>query len=135
LLDFAVAFGLFVVLLFAFGINPGWSILLLPVWIAIAIALAMGIGVAAASVMVRYRDVGYVLPWVMQILFFATPVAYSLEAVSSDIMWLFTANPLTWLMEAFRWSLLGLQMPPLWQIISLVVAAILVFTGGLLVFQ
>jgi lipopolysaccharide transport system permease protein len=135
LLDFAVAFGLFVVLLFVFGINPGWPILLLPVWMAVGIAIAMGVGIAASSLMVKYRDVGYVLPWLMQILFFATPVAYSLEAVPPDLMWVFASNPLTWLMEAYRWSLLGLQAPPLWQIGALIVTAVLVFTGGLLVFQ
>ncbi len=135
LLDFMVAFALFVVLLFVFGINPGWPILLLPVWMAVAIAIAMGIGIAAASLMVKYRDVGYVLPWVMQILFFATPVAYSLEAVPGDLMWLFAANPLTWLMEVFRWSLLGLQTPPLWQIGALVLAATVILGAGLLTFQ
>lgn len=135
LLDFAVAFALFIVLLFVFGVNPGWQVLLLPVWMLVAIAIAMGVGIAAAALMVKYRDVGYVLPWVMQILFFATPVAYSLEAVPADVMWLFSSNPLTWLMEAFRWSLLGLQAPPVWQVVGLVVAALLIFTGGLLVFQ
>lgn len=135
LLDFAVAFALFVVLLFAFGVTPGWAILLLPVWILAAIAIAMGVGIAAASMMVKYRDVGYVLPWVVQTLFFATPVAYSLSAVPHDLAWLYAANPLTWLMEVFRWSLLGLDAPPLWQIGALGLTAIVVFFGGVLVFQ
>lgn len=135
LLDFAVAFALFIVLLFVFGVNPGWPFLLLPIWILTAIALAMGVGIAAASMMVKYRDVGYVLPWVMQILFFATPVAYSLSAVPKDLAWLFAANPLTWLMEVLRWSLLGLHAPPLWQIGALVLTAIVVFFGGVLIFQ
>ncbi len=135
LLDFAVAFVLLVILLVVFRINPGWPLLLLPVWMGLAILLAMGVGVAAASLMVKYRDVAYVLPWLMQILLYATPIAYSLSAVPANLLWLFALNPLTWLMEAFRWSLLGLAAPPLWEIGALVLASFAVFQGGVLMFQ
>lgn len=135
LLDFLVGFALFVVLLFVFGVNPGWAILLTPVWLVCAILLAMGIGIASSGMMVKYRDVNYALPWIMQILLFASPVAYSLSAVPQNIMWLFNINPITWLMECFRWSLLGQAMPPLWQMLALGGVGLVVFAGGLLIFQ
>jgi lipopolysaccharide transport system permease protein len=135
LLDFAVALVLMVVLLFVYHINPGWAILLLPFWILFAILLGLGVGIAAAALMVKYRDVGYVLPWLLQILFYVTPVAYSVDAVPPQLAWVFEANPLTWLMEGFRWSLLGQAPPPLWQLAGLVVVSFAVLAGGLLVFQ
>jgi lipopolysaccharide transport system permease protein len=135
LVDFLVAAVMFVVLLVVFGINPGWPVLLTPVWVLAAVLLASGVGVAASAIMVKYRDVAYVLPWILQILLYATPIAYSLTAVPEDLRWLFEINPLTWLMEAFRWSLLGLSSPSAWQFVALPVVAVLVFLGGTLIFQ
>lgn len=135
LLDFAVAFILFVILLFVFGVNPGWVLLLLPVWIVLTWLLASGLGLAAAAASVKYRDVGYLLPWIMQLLLYATPIAYSLDAVPENLRLFFELNPLTWLMEAYRWSLLGQPAPELWQILALIGASLLVAFGGLVVFQ
>jgi lipopolysaccharide transport system permease protein len=135
ILDFAVALVMFVILLIIFGINPGWPVLLTPVWLLLTLMLACGIGVAASAITVKYRDVTYLLPWVLQILLYATPIAYSLDAVPHQIRWVFDINPLTWLMEFVRWSALGQEAPPLWQLIALPVSAIVVFFGGILIFQ
>lgn len=135
LVDFAVAFAMFIVLLLIFGINPGWPVLLTPIWLLVTILLASGIGVAAAATTVKYRDVTYLLPWVLQILLYATPIAYSLKAVPAHLLWAFEINPLTWLMETVRWSVLGQPAPPTWQLIALPVAAVVVFLGGVLLFQ
>ncbi|GAA1999871.1 ABC transporter permease [Microbacterium ulmi] len=135
MLDFFVGFALFVVLLFVFGVNPGWAILLIPVWVVVTILMASGIAIAASALTVKYRDVTYMLPWILQILLYATPIAYSLEAVDAHLLWIFNINPLTWLMEAFRWSLLGEGLPPAWQLIALPVVSLLTFAGGIIVFQ
>ncbi|MWB97271.1 ABC transporter permease [Agromyces seonyuensis] len=135
LLDTAVGLGLFVVLLFVFGVNPGWPVLLFPVWALLALMAGLGLGMAASAIMVKYRDVGYVLPWVVQVLFYATPVAYALEGAPADLRWLFELNPLTWMMEAFRWSMLGLDAPPLWQMGGFALFAVLLLALGLTVFQ
>ncbi|WP_265523559.1 ABC transporter permease [Oerskovia flava] len=133
--DFVVALMLAVVLLFVFAINPGWAVLLLPVWVLLILMIGTGIGLAAAAYMVKYRDVGYVLPWLVQILLYASPVAYALSSVPSHLRWLFDINPVTWFLEAFRWSLLGTDLPPVWQILALCIAAPLIFLAGTLVFQ
>jgi lipopolysaccharide transport system permease protein len=135
LLDFVVASALFAILLIIFGISPGLSILLLPLWVICTLLIALGVGVAATAIMVKYRDVAYVLPWIMQVVFYATPVAYSLRAVPPDLVWIFQINPLSWLMEAYRWSLLNLTAPPLWQLLALGGISLAVFLGGILVFQ
>lgn len=133
--DFVVAFSLLVVLLFIFGISPGWEVFLLPVCILLILMLGLGIGLAAAAYMVKYRDVGYVLPWFMQIVMYASPLAYSLSAVPDNLRWLFEANPVTWFLEAFRWSVLETPAPATWQIVALAVSAPLVLFLGTLVFQ
>lgn len=135
LLDFAVGLSLGIVLLFVFGVNPGWAVLTLPLWMLLIIAFGLGLGLAASAWTVRYRDVQYVLPWLIQIGLFATPVAYSLEAVPAEWEWAFLANPMSWLMEGWRFALLGTTPPPLWQIIGAVVVSFAVLFFGTLIFQ
>ena len=135
ILDFAVGLALGIVLLFAFRVTPGWPVLLVPVWVAIMGLTAMGIGLAASAWMVKYRDVQYVLPWVLQIALYATPIAYATSSVPAALRPLFLANPLAWMLDGFRWSVLGTAMPPLWQLVGSLAVAIVVFFLGLVVFQ
>ncbi|WP_402467084.1 ABC transporter permease [Isoptericola aurantiacus] len=135
LLDFGVSLALFGVLLAVNGVNPGWAVLGLPLWTLCALALGSGLGLASSAIMVKYRDVQYVLPWLVQVLMYATPVAYSLDAVPAGLSWWFEINPLTWLMECFRWAMLGTQAPPVWQVAGLVAASVLAVVVGLLIFQ
>lgn len=135
LLDFVIGLAVGVVLLFVFHVNPGWPVLLLPVWVLLITLLGQGIGMASAAAIVRYRDVGYVLPWLMQILLYASPVAYALSSVPDRLRWLFDINPITWFLEAFRWSLVGTSAPPVWQVLALIVTSGAVFFLGLLYFQ
>lgn len=135
LLDFVIGFALYIVLLFVFGVSVNWPVLLTPVWILLAIVFASGVAIAMSALAVSYRDVNYALPWVLQMLLFATPIAYSLEAVPAGLEWFVNINPLSWLMEAFRWSLLDLAAPPAWQILALVATSIVTLAGGVLIFQ
>lgn len=107
LVDFGVAAAMMVALLFTHGIPVGWGLLLLPVWIGMLLALATGIGLWSASLMVSYRDIGYVLPVALQLLLYASPVAYPASAVPSSLRAVYQCNPLVSVLEAFRWSLLG----------------------------
>jgi lipopolysaccharide transport system permease protein len=97
--------------------------------------LGLGIGIASSAIMVKYRDVAYVLPWLLMVGLYASPVAYSLDAVPANLRVLFTANPVSWLLEGFRWSMLGTPAPPLWQLVAAVVVCPSVFFAGILVFQ
>lgn len=108
LIDFAVALALMVVLMIYHHLAPGWGLLLLPVWLALLIALSIGLGLFAAALMVPYRDLRYVIPVLMQFLLYASPVAYTASALHDKHLRLFFfLNPITGLLEAFRWSLLG----------------------------
>ena len=135
LLDFLVAFALFIVLLFVYGINPGWPVLLLPVWLLLTVLVSAGLGLACSALMVKYRDVSYVVPVALQILLYASPIAYSLSAVPENLLWIYNLNPLTWILQEFRWSLLAQPTPEAWQIVASLVVAPFVFFLGALVFQ
>ncbi|WP_454051178.1 ABC transporter permease [Cellulomonas sp. Marseille-Q8402] len=135
LVDFLVASALMVVLLVVYGITPGWAILTLPLWILAVILLASGLGMACSALMVKFRDVAYVVPFALQTLLYASPLAYSLSEVGSNVRWLFDINPLTWILEGFRWALLDLAQPAAWQMAATAGVSVVVFVGGALIFS
>lgn len=135
LVDFAVASVLMIVLLVVYGINPGWALLTLPLWILATVLLASGIGMACSALMVKFRDVAYVVPFALQTLLYASPLAYSLSEVGSEVRWLFDINPLTWILEGFRWALLDLAQPEAWQMVATAGVSVVVFVGGALIFS
>lgn len=116
LVDFGIALALMAGLLATYGIAPGWGILLLPVWIALLIMLALGIGLVTAALTVSYRDVQYILPVFLQMLLYASPIAYAVSVVPARWRGVFFLNPLAGLLEAFRWSLLGRGHPSPWPL-------------------
>lgn len=135
LLDVAVAAALYVVMLLVYQVNPGWPILLAPVWMGATLLFAMGIGLACSALMVKYRDVQYVVPFLLQMFLYASPVAYSLAAVPANLLPWYNLNPLSWILQTFRWSVLGAEAPPTWQIIGSLVVPVIVFMAGALFFQ
>ncbi len=113
LIDFGVSLCMMAVLMICYGIAPTAAMLLIPVWLVLLVLLAVGLGLFTSALMVPYRDLRYVIPVLMQFLLYASPVAYSLSAlreqgrVSPKVLeWLYF-NPLSGLLEAFRWSVLG----------------------------
>ncbi len=135
LVDFLVASALMVGLLLWYGIAPGWPLLTLPLWVLAVVLLGSGLGMACSALMVKFRDVAYVVPFALQSLLYASPLAYSLSEVGPGIRWLFDLNPLTWVLEGFRWALLGLAEPAAWQMVATAVVSTAVFGAGALIFS
>lgn len=109
--DVVVSFALLAVLLVVNGIWAGTAILTIPVWLVLIVCVGLGIGLVSSALMVRFRDVQFVLPVAVQFLLYATPVAYALDAVPASSRWIFELNPLTGLLEGLRWSVLGTAAP------------------------
>jgi lipopolysaccharide transport system permease protein len=134
LLDFVVSLGMMVVVLLVAGVAPGWGIVTLPVWMLLALLVAGGIGLTAGALMVKYRDIGYVLPVVTQLLLYATPIAYSLSRVPEGAQAWVKLNPLTGVMVGVRWSLLDTAAPDAGMVAWTVGAAVVLFLFGATVF-
>jgi len=107
LLDFAVALCMLVIIMAVTHVAPGIGLLLLPIWMFLLLLLSTGAGLFAASLMVSYRDIQYILPVVTQFLLYASPVAYTVSHISPRLQTLYLLNPISSLLEAFRWSLLN----------------------------
>lgn len=133
--DVAVSLVLLVALLGASGIRPGLGVITFPIWFGFVIALALGIGLGSGALMVRYRDIQYILPVAIQFLLFASPVAYLLSDVPEGARTWYELNPLTGLFEGMRWSLIGTPRPETWVAIYAMSVALLLLTIGMMVFS
>jgi len=133
--DFAIAFGIYLILLVWFQYAPGWQILLTPFALLWGIIASLGVGLWFTAIGVKYRDVAHALPFVAQILFWITPVGYSSEKVPAQWEWLYWLNPMTGVIEFFRYALLGVaHLPPALVALSLVMS-IAIFVTGVLNFR
>ncbi|MES2461609.1 MAG: ABC transporter permease [Armatimonadota bacterium] len=138
LIDFAVCFVVMIALLIVYRVTPHLGFLLFPVWLLLMLMQAIGFGLYAGALMVSYRDIQYVLPIVIQMGAFATPVYYSMAFAAEktpSISWFFYMNPLSGLLEAMRWSILSLPGPNLGTLLYSVIASVLIFIGGVMMFR
>ena len=135
LVDLVVSLGVMGLMMAFYGIWPGWPVLFLPVWILVLLLMSLGLGMMSGALMVRYRDIGYVVPVVLQLGMYASPVAWATEAVPEQYRWFVQLNPLCGLIEAFRWSLLGQSTLHLHWLGYSVVTSALVFLLGAFVFK
>lgn len=107
LVDLLISGALLVGMFAWFGFVPPIQALLLPLFIIMAFLAALGIGLLLSALTVRYRDVRYVVPFLVQFGLYATPVGFSTASIPEEYRWLFALNPMVGVIEGFRWSLLG----------------------------
>ncbi|MFQ3588412.1 MAG: ABC transporter permease [Fimbriimonadaceae bacterium] len=117
LLDFLVAGALMAAMLAVYRIAPAWTLALVPLAIVVLLLTALGIGLWLAALQVSYRDVGHVTPVLLNLVLYATPVAYSLDAVPNAVRAFVVLNPLTGAIETIRIGLLGQSDVP-WNLFA-----------------
>jgi lipopolysaccharide transport system permease protein len=136
--DFVIACGLLAILMLAYGIAPGFGILLAPLIFGVIVLAAVGVGTLLAALNVSYRDFRYVIPFLVQVWMFATPTVYMqpiAEGTDSGlIQTLLALNPMTGLIAAFRASVLGTPIP--WAALAVsTIAVVLTLLAGCFYFR
>ncbi len=124
LVDFLIAMAIMAGLMVWYRVTPGWGILMLPVFISIAMLTALGVGMWLTALSVKYRDVGFITPFLIQIWMYVTPVIYAVEKIPERFQVFLWMNPMTGVIEGFRWSLLGQQHPD-WVMMGLSLGIVL----------
>jgi homopolymeric O-antigen transport system permease protein len=136
LLDFAIAFAVLIGLMLFYGTYPTKAVLYVPVLTILALITAVGVGTGLAAVNVRYRDVRYAVPFLVQLWLFATPVAYPSTIVPSAWRTIYGLNPMVGVVEGFRWALIGGTKPPaLAMLFTSTFVALIVIAFGLAYFK
>lgn len=135
LVDFVLAFVVVLGLFAYYGVAPSWHIVFLPAFLLLALAAALVLGLWLAGLTVRYRDIPFALPFVLQVWMYATPVIYPPSLVPERFRWLIALNPLTAVVDGSRWAVVGGAAPGVVPLAASTGIVALALAGGLLVFR
>lgn len=129
LVDFCVAFGILIIMMAYYGFVPTINVIFLPLLVIFAMMTSLAVGLWLSALNVKYRDFQYTVPFLIQIWLFASPVVYPASMVPEQFRFLYALNPMSGVIEGFRWALLGTNPPSTMIFISLVVVIVLLVSG------
>jgi lipopolysaccharide transport system permease protein len=135
LLDFGISFVVFLGMMAYYRVAPSPAIFLFPFFLLLAVLTALGVGLWLSALNAIYRDVRYVIPFLVQFWLFASPVAYPSSLVPQRWQWLYGLNPMAGVIEGFRWALTGHGQPPNIMLAASTGVVLLLVGGGLIYFN
>lgn len=135
LVDLAIAGVVLLGLMLVFGIAPSLTLLWALPLLVLAFATALGVGLWLSALNVRFRDVRYIVPFLVQVWLFATPVAYPASLVDEPWRTLYALNPMVGVVEGFRWALLGTDTAPGPLVVVSGLVAVVVLVSGAVYFR
>lgn len=135
LVDFFVGLVLLIGMMIWYGITPTYGVLALPFLLLLALASSLAVSLWLSAIHVKYRDIGAVLPLIIQLWMYASPVVYSINMVPERWRTLYSLNPMVGVIEGFRWALLGKATPDFLAIGMGTGVVVLLLLGGLLYFK
>jgi lipopolysaccharide transport system permease protein len=140
LITFAIQFGLFLVfvvyyLIISNAVAPNWTILLLPFYIFVMAGLGLGFGIIVSALTTRYRDLQFLVRFGVQLLMYATPIIYPLSYIPEKYQPLIVANPMTSIVEGFRYSFLGSGSINPWHLLYSFVFMLVTLMIGIMLFN
>lgn len=135
LVDFLVAFPVLIALIFWFELPISATALLVPFFLLLAAVTAFGVGLLFSVANVRYRDVPYAVPFVINIWMYLSPVIYPVNALEDRYQWILALNPMTGVITGIRWALLGASPPSVPVVAVGTATAVVLLLSGLAVFR
>ncbi len=133
--DFLLAFTLLLVMMVWYGTAPTANIIFLPLFLLLALITSLGVGLWLSALNVEYRDVRYIVPFITQFWMLATPIAYPSSLIRDPWRTLFGLNPMTGVVEGFRWALLGTKQSPGALLLVSSLASLVILIGGAFYFR
>lgn len=135
LVDFAIAFVVLFALMLYYAYYPGITMLWLPLFLLLELSLALGVGLWLSAINVEYRDVRYIIPFLVQLWLFASPVVYSTSFVPERFQTAYgIINPMAGIIEGFRWAIVGTK-PPTYLMFASIAIIIVILISGLFYFR
>lgn len=133
--DFLIAFVVLLVLMAVYGVHPTINVVWLPALLLLALATSLGVGLWLSALNVEFRDVKYVVPFIVQFWMLATPIAYPSSMMSQPWRTWYGLNPMSGVVEGFRWALLGKTGAPGGMIWVSACVSIALLVGGAFYFR
>jgi lipopolysaccharide transport system permease protein len=128
-IDLAISLAIVTVFMVGYSVEPTAALALLPVWIVGLFVLTLGFGVWVSALNVRYRDVRYVLGFLVQTLLYASPVVFPSVLIEGAWRYAYALNPVVGVIDGFRWSLVGGSSPHASDIVSFAVMLVVLVSG------
>jgi lipopolysaccharide transport system permease protein len=130
LVDFGVSFVVLIGVMLYYQYWPGWNIFWLLPLVLLALLTALSVGLWLSALNVQYRDIQHMVPFIIQVWMYASPIVYPIEIIPAGIWrWLYGLNPMVGVIQGFRWALLGGTPPDLTMLISIAVVLVLLISG------
>ena len=129
LVDFAIAFIVLIGMLVVYGVTPGWAVVLTPLWVVAGMLVVLAVGFPLAALNVRFRDVRLALPLALQLWLFASPVVYSSSLVEGAWKYVYALNPMSTVLDGFRWSIADGPAPGPEALVSAAVVVVVLVAG------
>ncbi|MBG0770483.1 MAG: ABC transporter permease, partial [Anaerolineaceae bacterium] len=130
LVDFLISFVVLIGVMVYYRYMPGWNALWVPLLVLLALLTALAVGLWLSALNVQYRDIQQIVPFLIQVWMYASPIVYPIETIPEGIWrWLYSLNPMVGVIQGFRWALLGGTPPDLTLVISVVMVLILLVSG------
>jgi lipopolysaccharide transport system permease protein len=125
----------FFVTFFFYRMTLRWEMLMVPVFVLISVLFALAGGLWLATLSVRYRDVSFAVSFLLLALMYLSPVIYPLSLVPKPLQWIYQLNPMTGVIQGFRWALLGSEAAPGIQFVFSVGVIIIGLISGAYIFR
>ena len=135
LIDFALALTVLFGMMVYFDFDFAPTMIVAPLFLVLAAAAAVGVGLFLAALNVRYRDVPYAVPFLVQIWFWLSPVAYARVGLEEHWQWVYALNPMSGVLDGFRWAMLGTTSPDPYQLALSIAVALTFVAGGVVFFR
>ena len=135
IIDFSIAFIMLLGMMLYYGILPTLNVIWLPCLLLLTLVTSLGVSLWLSALNVQFRDVRHVLPFLTQLWFFATPIAYPSSLLSEPWRTLYSLNPMVGVVEGFRWALLGTETAPGLMLIVSSLTSLALLVGGAFYFR
>lgn len=134
LLDFVISMGIVLCVMMYFHVSPTWNLIYLPIFFMMMILIPAGVGLWFSSLAIRFRDVRFIMQFLMQMLMYSAPIVYSASTIPNGYRFFYSLNPIVGVIEGYRACLLGLPIE--WMYVWPGIAiAILIFISGAIYFK
>ncbi len=136
LVDFTIALSVLLILMPVYHVPYSWNMLALPLIVILLLLVSLSVSLWLSALNAIYRDVQYIVPFLLQTGMFVSPVVYEMDAaVPEKWRWLYSLNPMAGILELFRWSLLGLPAPSPSSLVVSMGATFILLLGGAVYFR
>jgi lipopolysaccharide transport system permease protein len=135
MVNFAIAFVILLAMMAWYDTTPTWGVLALPFLLCLTLVTALAVALWLSALNVRYRDVGHVIPFLVQCWMYLSPVAYPVSLVPGKWRLIYSLNPMAGVIEGFRWALLGKESPDFWAITVSTTVILVLLMGGIVYFK